>query len=84
MRLFVEPMNATVVDVDSDGRVNIENEGSILGYWRAEAGTYFLDKHNVSEFATVKLPHQSEWRVIGVVTLVQSRVRRQDRPTPRR
>jgi hypothetical protein len=27
MRLFVEPMNATVVDVDSDGRVNIENEG---------------------------------------------------------
>jgi hypothetical protein len=27
MRLFVEPMNATVVDVDDDGRVNIENEG---------------------------------------------------------
>jgi len=27
MRLFVEPMNATVVDVDADGRVNIENEG---------------------------------------------------------
>ena len=27
MRLFVEPMNATVVDVDGDGRVNIENEG---------------------------------------------------------
>lgn len=27
MRLFVEPMNATVVDVDSDGRINIENEG---------------------------------------------------------
>jgi hypothetical protein len=27
MRLFVEPMNATVVEVDSSGRVNIENEG---------------------------------------------------------
>ena len=27
MKLFVEPMNATVVDVDGDGRVNIENEG---------------------------------------------------------
>jgi len=27
MKLFVEPMNATVVEVDSDGRVNIENEG---------------------------------------------------------
>ena len=27
MRLFVEPMDATVVDVDGDGRVNIENEG---------------------------------------------------------
>jgi hypothetical protein len=64
--------------------VNIENEGGILGYWRAEAARYYLDKHNVSEFAPVKLPHLSEWRVIGVVTLVQSRVRRQDRPTSRR
>jgi hypothetical protein len=27
MRLFVEPMNATVVEVDGTGRVNIENEG---------------------------------------------------------
>ena len=27
MKLFVEPMNATVVDVDGDGRVNVENEG---------------------------------------------------------
>jgi hypothetical protein len=27
MRLFVEPMNATVVDVDADGRVNVEHEG---------------------------------------------------------
>jgi len=27
MRLFVEPMNAVVVEVDGNGRVNIENEG---------------------------------------------------------
>jgi hypothetical protein len=27
MKLFVEPMNATVVEVASDGRVRIENEG---------------------------------------------------------
>ena len=27
MRLFVEPMNVTVVEVDGNGRVNIENEG---------------------------------------------------------
>jgi hypothetical protein len=27
MRLFVEPMNATVIDIDGAGRVHIENEG---------------------------------------------------------
>ncbi len=27
MKLFVEPMDATVVEVDGDGRVRIENEG---------------------------------------------------------
>ena len=27
MKLFVEPMNATIVEVDDDGRVRIENEG---------------------------------------------------------
>ncbi|MBI3400386.1 MAG: hypothetical protein HY048_03105 [Acidobacteria bacterium] len=27
MRLFIEPMNATVVEVADDGRVRIENEG---------------------------------------------------------
>jgi len=27
MRLFVEPMNATVVDIDADGRIKIEHEG---------------------------------------------------------
>jgi hypothetical protein len=27
MKLFVEPMNVTVVEFDETGRVNIENEG---------------------------------------------------------
>jgi hypothetical protein len=27
MRLYVEPMDATIVEVDADGRVRIENEG---------------------------------------------------------
>jgi hypothetical protein len=27
MKLFVEPMNATVIEVDDSGRVKIENEG---------------------------------------------------------
>jgi hypothetical protein len=27
MKLFVEPMNATVIEVDGHGRVHIENEG---------------------------------------------------------
>jgi SOS-response transcriptional repressor LexA len=64
--------------------VNVENEGGILGYWRAEAGSYYLDKHNTDDFGPVKLPHPSEWTVIGVVTLVQSPVRRQDRPLQKR
>ncbi|HEY0139726.1 MAG TPA: S24 family peptidase [Thermoanaerobaculia bacterium] len=59
--------------------VYVENEGGILGYWRAEAGAYYLDKHN-PEATAVKLGHASEWRVLGVVTLVQSPVSRQDRP----
>jgi SOS-response transcriptional repressor LexA len=60
--------------------VYIDNEGGVLGYWRAEAGAYFLDKHN-PEFPSFKLGHPSEWRVIGVITTVQSAVTRQDRPT---
>ena len=63
--------------------VYIENEGGVLGYWRAEAGAYYLDKHN-PEVDSYKLGHPSEWRVLGVITLVQSRVSRQDRPAARR
>lgn len=60
--------------------VYIENEGGVLGYWRVENGAYFLDKHN-RQFGPVRLGHPSEWRVLGLITLVQSRVTRQDRPT---
>jgi SOS-response transcriptional repressor LexA len=59
--------------------VYIENEGGVLGYWRAESGAYYLDKH--ADIASIKLGHPSEWRILGVITLVQSRVSRQDRPT---
>ncbi len=63
--------------------VYIENEGGVLGYWRVEAGAHYLDKHN-AEYQSVKLGHPSEWHVVGVITLVQSPLRRQDRPTVRR
>jgi SOS-response transcriptional repressor LexA len=59
--------------------VYVENEGGVLGYWRAEAGAYYLDKHN-PDVPSYKLGHPSEWRVLGVITLVQSPVSRQDRP----
>jgi SOS-response transcriptional repressor LexA len=62
--------------------VYVENEGGVLGYWRAEAGAYYLDKHNL-DFESLKLGHPSEWYVLGVITLVQSRMSRQDRPTLR-
>lgn len=63
--------------------VYIHNEGGVLGYRRAEAGSYYLDKHN-GNFPFIKLGHPSEWHVLGVITLVQSRVSRQDKPTLRR
>ena len=62
--------------------VYVADEGGILGYWRAEAGAYFLDKHN-TEFPSYKLGHSAEWRVLGVITLIQSPASRQDRPIPR-
>ena len=63
--------------------VYIHNQGGVLGYWRVEAGAYYLDKHN-QDVREVKLGHPSEWHVVGVITLVQSRITRQDRPTVRR
>lgn len=61
--------------------VYIENEGGVLGYWRVDKGTYWLDKHNRTEFASIRLGNPTEWRVLGLITVVQSRVSRQDRPT---
>jgi SOS-response transcriptional repressor LexA len=61
--------------------VYIENEGGVLGYWRAERGAYYLDKH--ADIPSIKLGHPSEWRILGVITLVQSRMSRQDRPIRR-
>lgn len=61
--------------------VYIENEGGVLGYWRADKGAYWLDKHNRTEFPSIRLGDPAEWRVLGLITLVQSRVSRQDRPT---
>ena len=63
--------------------VYVDDEGGILGYWRAEAGAYYLDKHN-PEFPAYKLGHASEWRVLGVITHIQSPAGRQDRPTTSR
>jgi SOS-response transcriptional repressor LexA len=60
--------------------VYVENEGGVLGYWRAEAGAYYLDKHN-PDFSAYKLGDPAEWRVLGVITTVQSAITRQDRPT---
>jgi len=62
--------------------VYVTDEGGILGYWRAEAGAYYLDKHN-SDFPSYKLGHSAEWRVLGVITHIQSPASRQDRPIPR-
>ncbi|MGZ5442611.1 MAG: LexA family protein [Thermoanaerobaculia bacterium] len=61
--------------------VYIENEGGVLGYWRVDKGNYYLDKHNAPEFGPVLLGPPSDWRVLGLITLVQSRVSRQDRRT---
>ena len=47
MRLFVEPMNATVVDVDSDGRVNIENEGWSTPTLQEQRAIIYSAEHEV-------------------------------------
>ncbi|MEA2462616.1 MAG: Peptidase S24-like [Acidobacteriota bacterium] len=62
--------------------IYIHNEGGVIGYWRAEAGTYYLDKHNYRDYPPIKLPDPADWHVLGVITLIQSRASRQDRPTP--
>jgi hypothetical protein len=63
--------------------VYVDDEGGILGYWRAEAGAYYLDKHN-TEFSPYKLGHSAGWRILGVITHIQSPVGRYDRPVTAR
>lgn len=63
--------------------VYVDDEGGILGYWRAEAGAYYLDKHN-PDFPPYKLGHSADWRVLGVITHIQSPAGRYDRPASAR
>ena len=48
MKLFVEPMNATVVDIDSDGRVNIENEGWITPTLQERRAIIYAAEHEMA------------------------------------
>jgi hypothetical protein len=48
MKLFVEPMNATVVDVDSDGRVNIENEGWSTPTLQEKRAIIYAAEHEIA------------------------------------
>jgi hypothetical protein len=51
MKLFVEPMNATVVDVDSDGRVNIENEGWTTPTFQERRAIIYAAEHEMAALA---------------------------------
>ena len=48
MKLFVEPMDATVVDVDSDGRVNIENEGWSAPTLQEQRAIIYAAEHEIA------------------------------------
>ena len=48
MKLFVEPMNATVVDVDGDGRVNIENEGWTTPTFQERRAIIYAAEHEIA------------------------------------
>ena len=48
MKLFVEPMNATVVDVDDHGRVNIENEGWTTPTLQEKRAILYAAEHEIA------------------------------------
>ena len=48
MKLFVEPMNSTVVDVDSDGRVNIESEGWSTPTLQEKRAIIYAAEHEIA------------------------------------
>jgi hypothetical protein len=54
MKLFVEPMNATVVDVDSDGRVNIEDEGWITPTLQEKRAILYAAEHEMAALAELR------------------------------
>ena len=63
MRLFVEPMNATVVEVDGTGRVNIENEGWSVPSLQERRAIIYAAKDEMSALdeliAILEKPHQT-------------------------
>ena len=48
MKLYVEPMDATVVDVDRDGRVHIENEGWSAPTLQERRAILYAAEHEVA------------------------------------
>jgi hypothetical protein len=51
MKLFVEPMNVTVVDVDRDGRVHIENEGWSVPTLQERRAIIYAAQNEMAEMA---------------------------------
>ncbi len=51
MKLFVEPMNATVVDVDADGRVHIEDEGWSTPTLQEKRAILYAAEHEMAALA---------------------------------
>ena len=54
MRLFVEPMNATVVDIDVDGRVHIENEGWSTPTLQEKRAILYAAEHEMAALAELQ------------------------------
>ena len=51
MKLFVEPMNATVIDVDDDGRVNTEHEGWSTPTLQEKRAILYAAEHEMAALA---------------------------------
>ncbi len=54
MKLFVEPMNVTVVDVDSDGRVQIEHEGWSTPTLQEKRAILYAAEHEMAALAELR------------------------------
>jgi hypothetical protein len=51
MKLFVEPMNATVLEVADDGRVRIENEGWVVPTLQEQRAIIYCAQNELAELA---------------------------------